>query len=444
MPFFKLRGCGIIKDMSRKSLKQICYALIVIGLILPFLSQGNLIDDLNDKISQQEQKRIELERKAQEYQQVINQKQGEIRSLNNEIAILNAQIGKLETEIQLKEDEIYQTELEILQLKYGMEKSDKKIENHKENLAEVIRAINQYDQTGDLEIVLGSEDFSDFFNQIAYMEKVQANIRETVEDLKHLKEQLAESKETEEGKKESLVSLKEDLLIKQNSLSSQKSSRRFLLDNTKGEEDEYQSMLANIESQKRELLGDINQLKQQKAAELARLKALQQKPPKQYWASTSWFYRQDDPRWENSTIGWSRSTLGDYGCAISSVAMVFTYHGLPINPPQLAKKPIFHNSLIVWPRRWNNLQLATLTFRQNIDWFKLDREIGAGYPVIVRIQAIGRSGGHYIVIHTKTDDGRYVVHDPLFGDNIYLSSSQAYIGKLYDSSTKLNQMIIYH
>jgi hypothetical protein len=37
-----------------------------------------------------------------------------------------------------------------------------------------------------------------------------------------------------------------------------------------------------------------------------------------------------------------------------------------------------------------------------------------------------------------------VVHDPLFGDNIYLESTQVYISNLYETTTSLDQMIIYH
>jgi len=78
------------------------------------------------------------------------------------------------------------------------------------------------------------------------------------------------------------------------------------------------------------------------------------------------------------------------------------------------------------------------------DWFKLDKELGAGYPVIVFVRVKGKGAGHYVVVHHKTDDGQYVVHDPLFGANIYLSSTQAYISILYNNSTYLDQMVIYH
>ena len=162
-----------------------------------------------------------------------------------------------------------------------------------------------------------------------------------VDELKFLKEKLSQDKNAKEDKKQKLESLKNQLNQQKASLASQRNSKKSLLNHTKGEEKKYQEMLANIEAQKKSLLGDINRLLQQKSVELARLKESLPKPPSQYWASENWYYKQNDSRWENVTIGISNSTLGDYGCAITSVAMVLSYHGSWINPAQLAKEDIF-------------------------------------------------------------------------------------------------------
>ena len=49
-----------------------------------------------------------------------------------------------------------------------------------------------------------------------------------------------------------------------------------------------------------------------------------------------------------------------------------------------------------------------------------------------------------MVIHHKDDNGKYVVHDPYWGPNIFLDSTRENIGVLYGSSTSIDQMIIYH
>ena len=85
------------------------FLIVLIILILPLISQGGLIDEINQQIKEQDTKRAELERQAQEYQEIINQKQGEIKSLNNQIAIFNARINKLQVEINITEDDIAQS-----------------------------------------------------------------------------------------------------------------------------------------------------------------------------------------------------------------------------------------------------------------------------------------------------------------------------------------------
>jgi len=419
--------------------------ILILFLILPFVTQGNLIDDINRQIQEQESKRAELERQAQEYQAVINQKQGEIKSLKNQVAIFNARINKIQIEINITEDDINQTGLEIIQLEYGIEQTEDDILNKKDNLGKIIQTIAEFDQVSELEMMLESEDFSDFFNQINYLDNLQNGVKEKVDKLKELKLVLEANKESKEEKKERLEGLKTQLDSQKWSLASQRESKEDLLYYTKGEEGKYQEMLANIEEQKKSLLGDLNRLRQQKSAELARLKELQEKPPAEYWASLNWFYTQDDSRWANTNIGISSLTMSNYGCAITSVAMIFSYLGTNITPGQLAKEPIYtRGGLIYWPNRWNEIQLVEQTYKTAVDWFRIDREIGAGYPVIVRIQADGSGGGHYVIIHHKTTDGRYVVHDPLFGANIYLDSSRVYISNLLKTTTSINQMIIYH
>jgi ABC-type bacteriocin/lantibiotic exporter with double-glycine peptidase domain len=137
--------------------------------------------------------------------------------------------------------------------------------------------------------------------------------------------------------------------------------------------------------------------------------------------------------------------MKDLGCAVSSVAMVFTYHGEHINPKQLSDKPIFSWDLINWPKSWDSLALSSSTAHGGVSWSTIDKELINKNPVIVFINA--RNGaGHYVVIHHKASNGKYVVHDPYWGANIYLDSTIELLSKLYKvsiSKKAINQVIIY-
>lgn len=426
--------------------KSVIIFVVCLFFISPWTVKAGVVEDLSQQIQAQETKRAELEKQAQIYQNIINQKRGEIKTLSNQVYIFNAQMGKLQIEININEDKTNQTNLEILQLEYGLEEAEKDAEKQKNNLAQIIQGISEYDEVTDLEIILKSDDFSDFFDQMNYLENLQNGVQQRVENLKLLKNKIVEDKDKKEEKREELETLKKELAEQTESLNKQKKNKESLLSYTRGEENKYQAMLKNIEEQKKSLLGDINRLRQLKSAELARLKELQEKPPQAYWASTNWYYRQDDPQWGKTTIGFSNSLMEDYGCAITSVAMVLTQKGQYITPGQLAKEKIFYYDLITWPQQWNGIQCVNCPppHTSSLDWSKLDQELAADNPVILFVRAVGRNAGHYVVAHHKTPDGRYVVHDPFFGDNIYLESTQVYLSNLYNTTTKIDQMVIYH
>lgn len=428
---------------------RILTIFIIVLLIFIISVQGgwaSFIDELSRQISQREQERQELELEAQKYQELIIDSQKEIRSLKAEIQLMEAQIKKLELEVEITEGKIEQVILEILKLEYEIEETKKNIIHQKEVLAETIRAIYEYDQKSLLLVFLEDGSISSFYSQIVWLGGLQEEVGEILEELKALKKDLEERRLEEEAKKEYLEDLKENLEKNKTSLKYKTYLYEALVEKTQGEEKTFQQILARVEAQKNDLLGDINRLMEQKQEELARLKELQEKP-KTGLASTAWYFSQDDPRWAASNIGMTRSTMANYGCAVTSVAMVLKYYGVDIDPGRLVKLPLFYYDLIVWPKKWEDVSCANCPpphISSSIDWSWLDRELKNAHPVIVFVKAEGRNGGHYVVIHHKDDTGRYVVHDPLFGPNIYLDSTRVYISKLYDTTTKVDQMVVYH
>ena len=115
-----------------------------------------------------------------------------------------------------------------------------------------------------------------------------------------------------------------------------------------------------------------------------------------------------------------------------------------MDPGLLARQPIFSRDLIVWPGVWQHVKRVSSYSHGNLDWDVVDQEIENRNPVIIFVRANGRGAGHYVVVHHKDNNGKYVVHDPMWGPNIFLASTKENIGILYGSSTSSDQMIIYH
>lgn len=425
--------------------KKYLYILlsVFIGTAFCCSVSADIISSLDSQISGKKSAITELEQKATLYQQKITKKRSEAQSLANTIEILNAEINKIETEIEITETNIDQRNLEILELTAQIDQKEKEILHKQSIVADIIKHLYEYDQESMLEIILKYDNFADIFNQLEYTENLQAEISHIITELTEVKAELNNDKIETEQIKSDLEVKKLDLDEQKINLDKQNTLKQSLLTQTKNKESEYQRLLAQLEKEKQSILGDINQLMIEKSAELARIQAIQARPTSGL-ASTKWYFSQKDPTWGEITIGASNSKMTDYGCAISSVAMVFKYYGYNITPGRLAKEPIYLYNLIKWPSEWGDIKLVSSTSHNGVDWNKIDQEIANNHPVIVFVRANDKGGGHYVVIHSKDNDGKYVVHDPYWGANIFLDSTIQNISVLYNTTVSIDQMIIYH
>jgi len=429
-------------------MKQIIkiFLITILCLVLPLnFVHGDTLDRINSEIEKKKQLSRELEKKSKQYSNLAIQKKKEAETLSNQIEIMGSEILEMETNIQLTDNQLETLTLEISQLNNEITAKEAEISENKIYLSESIKKIYEYDNTDLFSVVLTKSTFSDFLSQIEYIENIQINLKSTIGSLKTKKQILENSKKQIEDKQAETIVLKDTQEYQKNVLGSQKKSKGNLLTATKGKEKEYKELLVKISEQKSELLGNLEELEKQKAEELSKAKS-QQLNPLSGQASTSWYYKQNDSRWKNITIGYSRSTLGRYGCAVACVAMVATRNGTKITPGELAKKPIFYKDLIKWPSQLGNIELVLNKRRTAVDWSRVDQELSRGYPVIVFIRRTNGSGGHYVVVVGKDKtNGKYVVHDPYFGANIYLDSSRENLSILYGGcKTRVDQMIIYH
>lgn len=400
------------------------------------------VDEIDEKIEDKQDDLETLEQKAQNYQRMINLKRQQQSTLQNQLNLMDLQIDNFGNDIQLTKADIEKNNQEINNLQLQLEEKKLQVDGIKANLAEMIRTYDQLDSELTLQMLSSRGDLATILNSSEYMEQASQKVQQVMTDIISKKKELEDAQRIFTEKNEELKSKRFQLEDKMFYLSNEKSSKDILLKETRGEEAKYQELLARVEEQKQELIGDIDSLSDDKKSELAKIKEDAPKPASGT-ASTSWYYSQKDPDWGNNRIGLSSSLMKDYGCAVTSLAMVFTYHNQQINPGKLAKQPIFYRDLIVWPQYWKGIRLNSSTAHGNISWSTVDKELKDKNPVIVFVRARGGKG-HYVVIHGKDKKGEYIVHDPLFGANIYLDTTKKLVGSIYNSSTTVDQMLIYH
>jgi len=381
-----------------------------------------------------------LEKKAKIYEDLIKLKNKQQSALADQLDNINSEQAKTLTQLQTAQAQVQTLQQQIDSLEQDIKDKEALMELQKKMLAGFMQSYYEYDQQDVLPIVLTDKNFSDIFNQTDYLEQSGSKVSSALAEILAIRQSLRDNQEALIQKKTASDNAKSDLIDKKDSLQATENQKTDLLVQTQGEEEKYKQLLARVETQKQELfdfsaasnLDDVSS-------------SVKNYPsPSDNLASTSWYFSQKDSRWGDKKIGNSKTLMKDYGCAVTAIAMVFREKGASIDPGKLASQKIYSYDLINWPATWSpGISLASSTGHGNISWSTIDAQIKKGNPVIVYIKR-SRGGGHYVVV-TGKDKKDYIVHDPYFGSNLYLSTSKSLVGKLgTNSSVSIDQMIVYN
>ncbi len=233
---------------------------IVIFILLfsqPLFVYADTASDLQNEINQKQTQIQELEKQIAQYKEMVKSSQTQSNTLKNAIAKMEAQIKKIETEIRLTQTKISQTTLKIQGLGSDITTQNIELEKQKNNLSQAIQALNEYDQTGPLELILGHDNFSDILNQAQYVNNLQVGLQQKLNVIKQLKAQLESQKTQSEDQKAALESLKKQLSGQTLVLDSQRDDQKDLLTTSKNQEKVYQATLTTLQKQREQVERDI-------------------------------------------------------------------------------------------------------------------------------------------------------------------------------------------
>ncbi len=131
---------------------------------------------------------------------------------------------------------------------------------------------------------------------------------------------------------------------------------------------------------------------------------------------------QRDPKWKDKKLGNSSLTLGYFGCAVSSVAMLLSGHGYPETPEtlneKLKKSGGFMDAAIVWAAVGNlypKAKFKNLVICRDSDApiDAISASIEKGQPVILEVDYSPQKGiqTHWVVAYKKVGKDFYIL-DP--------------------------------
>ena len=240
------------------------------------------VTENNGPTTQEQREELEkqlgdLEKQIEEHQKTIEQYQKEGKTLKNEISSLNAKINKLNLQIKSVNLKLSKLNQEITETQKQINRTENKIDDHKEALAEGVRALYEADSQSLVEILLVNNRLSDFFGNLNNIALVQDNLRTSLTEVVKLRQELLEQKQELSLEKEDAENLRAIQQSQKKNTESTQTEKSSLLKTTKGKESEYQKLLkktqetaAQIRSRIFELLGG-GELTFEKAYDYARL-----------------------------------------------------------------------------------------------------------------------------------------------------------------------------
>lgn len=362
----------------------------------------------------------DLLKQIDSYKSKLSELSTQKNTLANQISYLDNQIYLTQLEILAKEEEIKMLSGDIGDLSVRLKRISSFLNYQEDIFSERARLAYASDQLSPFDIVLGAESLDDALRRIKYLRVLEDQDVQSLNEMRDTRASFKEQKNTLENKKSAVEKLRKELDQKEDSLAEQKVSKQNLLVVTRNNEQTYQRLLKEAQSQ----------LEAIRRAVSLRGGA---SPIYNQTRCNSWgcYYNQRDARWFYTAMGYSRLATGEYGCLVTSTAMVATHYGSNITPGDISSTPSAFFSNTAFLNRTITVRGVTVKrTRQSSGYAKsvINAELAAGRPVIVGLRLGGYSNAHFVVIKGKNSSG-YVMNDPW-----YAGANSIPFGRYYSTS----------
>ncbi len=220
-------------------------------------------DENKEKNKQKLEKKLaEIEKEIEIYQDNILDTQKKAKSLKGEIYILENRIKKLNLQIKATQINLSRLNQEIKLQEESINLKELEIQQEKNLLANFLENLYEKESQSLLEITLKNNSLSEFFDEINSMMIIQERIKESLQEVKKLKEDLEKRKEELLEQKMQTISLSNIQSLQKKTLAKKQEEKNYLLKRTKGKESLYRQLLkkskqtaAEIRSRLYELMG---------------------------------------------------------------------------------------------------------------------------------------------------------------------------------------------
>lgn len=229
--------------MKNKITASAILALYILSAFLPLATISRVNAQSTGGLRQQSQQ-LQSDIKKNEAQ--ADRLRGEATTLKSAIAILDADIADATNQINKTSKRIDQLTRELIQ-------TQEELKRQKELLRANMIALYKRGDASTVELIIGSDSFSQFIDEQEYLERVKTAIQDSAKKIIELEKKI---KAQRDEQKEQLAQQKSA----RRSLDETRDKRASLLAETRGEEARYNNIVSKLEKKRREVENQLTAL----------------------------------------------------------------------------------------------------------------------------------------------------------------------------------------
>lgn len=194
----------------------------------------------------------QFDKKIEKLSEQNDKASSNLEQLGSEASDLEDAIAKLQKQIDTLQSQISDTQSKIDNLEQDIRQAQKELDRQRDLLGQNIRAMYIEGDISTIEMLASSKDLSEFVDKQQYRNSVQSKIKETLDKVNELRNQLKD-------KKDLLAANVKDLQTRQSSISESKSEQDSLLGLNQNQQNQLDSKIKKTNS-------EISKLRTQQAA----------------------------------------------------------------------------------------------------------------------------------------------------------------------------------
>ncbi|MCX6736766.1 MAG: hypothetical protein NTW73_01630 [Candidatus Parcubacteria bacterium] len=207
-----------------------------------------------------EKELAEIEKQIAQYETLLQTTQTEKSTLQNKVKELKTKASKLILQIKATNLALSDLNVRLDDTSDAINKTTVKISSAQKNLAGALEALYEEGQTSLIEMLLASDQISDYYNEVSALNALQDKIQGQLAEIKDLKINLDTQKGSLEEKKDETQNLLAVQYLQKQDLEGNKVEQEQLLAVTQGKESQYQKVLAESRKKAAEIKSRIYEM----------------------------------------------------------------------------------------------------------------------------------------------------------------------------------------